>query len=77
MSLYRWFSSSSNKPYLPDSTREQTKEKELEVANANERVAAAWRLGQAGNGLVPTCFTRQSYELKSASSRLSRETKQP
>ena len=42
MSLYRWFSSaSSNKPYLPDSTREQTKEKELEVANANERVAAA------------------------------------
>ena len=40
-SLYRWFSSSSNKPYLPDPTRELTKKKELEVANTNKRVAEA------------------------------------
>ena len=38
MSLYHWFSSSSNKPFLPDPAQEQTKEKELEVANANRRV---------------------------------------
>ena len=40
-SLYCWFSSASNKPYLPDPTCEQMKKKELEVANANKRVAEA------------------------------------
>ena len=39
-SLCHWFSSASNKPYLPEPTREQTK-KELEVANTNKRVAEA------------------------------------
>ena len=41
MSLYRWFSSSSNKPFLPDPAQETTKEKELEVTNANTRVLEA------------------------------------
>ena len=38
MSLYRMFSSLSNKPFLPDPAQEKTKEKELEVTNANTRV---------------------------------------
>ena len=41
MSLYPWFSSSSNKPFLPDPAQEKTKEKELEVTNANMRVLEA------------------------------------
>ena len=35
------FSSSSNKPFLPDPAQEKTKEKELEVTNANTRVLEA------------------------------------
>ena len=38
ISLYHWFSSSSNKP---DPAQQQTKEKELEVVNANTRVLEA------------------------------------
>jgi hypothetical protein len=41
MSLYHLFSSSSNKPFLPDPAQEKTKEKELEVTNANTRVLEA------------------------------------
>lgn len=48
MSLYRWFSSSSSKPFLPDLGQEPTKEKELEVANANARVLEAMQSQQRG-----------------------------
>ena len=41
MSGYRWFSSLSNKPFLPDPVQEMTKEKEVEVTNANTRVLEA------------------------------------
>ena len=40
-SLYRWFSSSSSKPFLPDPSTEKTKEKEFEVAKANAKVVEA------------------------------------
>ena len=41
MSLYRWFSSASSKLYLPDPSKEETKEKEHEVAKANTNVVEA------------------------------------
>ena len=41
MSLYRWFSSSSSKLFLPDPSTEKTKEKEFEVAKANAKVVEA------------------------------------
>ena len=40
MSLYRWFSSASSKPYLPDPSNEETK-KEDEVAKASTKVGEA------------------------------------
>ena len=41
MSLYRWFSSVSSKPYLPDPSKDETKEKEHKVAKANTNVVEA------------------------------------
>ena len=41
VSLYCWFSNTTNKPYLLDPTHEQTKKKELEIANTNKRVTEA------------------------------------
>ena len=40
MSLLRWFSSASNRPSLPDSTAEKSKDKQLEIERANEKVLA-------------------------------------
>ena len=40
MSLYQWFSSASDRPYLPNSSLEKSKNKQDEVKKANERVLA-------------------------------------
>ena len=40
MSLYQWFSSDSDRPYLPNSSLEKSKNKQDEVKKANERVLA-------------------------------------
>ena len=45
-SLYLWFSSAS---FLPDSTSEKTKDKQLEVASANEGVVALMQTGPIGS----------------------------
>jgi hypothetical protein len=73
MSLCRWFSSSSNKPFLPDPAQEKTKEKELEVTNANTRVLEALE-SQLRRPEVPTHTTRLNCVL---SSRPNPATRQP
>ena len=42
------FSSASNRPYISDSTT-KTKDKQLEVASANERVVAVMQTGPSGS----------------------------
>ena len=56
MSLYRWCSSSSNKPFLPDPAQEKTSEKELEVTNANTRVLEAMESQQTSQRYLYTYY---------------------
>ena len=72
MSLSCWFSSWSNKPFLPDPAQEKTKEKELEVINANTRVLQAmesqlWRKR-------PRCTYTYSPELRAKIGKFSAES---
>ena len=64
MSLYRWFTSASSKAYLPDPALEQTKERKLEIANANARVVEAMETRPQRRKRSGTTYSYYSPELR-------------
>ena len=62
--------------YLPNSTNEKTKDKQLEVQSANERVVAVMQTGQSGRKR-PSSYSVYSPELRAKIGKFAAESGLP